>query len=251
MPIFTKHGSASTPGALIAEAKGLDQLRQALNQCGNHYLRVPNVFKVTETTLETSEIRVQSASQAQMVQLGKGLAQLHHIKQPHYGLNEDNFIGLNPQANKISQNWGDFFVTNRLQYQVSLIKQHSVRGEFDKILSSLQHKLIDFLNLHCEHASLVHGDLWSGNVLFDQDSVWLIDPAIYYADREVDLAMTEMFGGFSRAFYQSYDSEYPRTAAYQQKKVFYNLYHFLNHYNLFGNSYLPACEAGFNALGSL
>ena len=251
MSTFTKHGSALTPGALIAEAKGLDQLRQALSQSRNHYLKIPDVFKVSEAALEMTKIIARSATQTQMIQLGKGLAQLHQIKYPYYGLNEDNYIGLNPQANKISQNWGDFFVTNRLQYQVSLIKQQPIRVQFQSILVEQQHNLVDFLNLHCNHASLVHGDLWSGNVLFDQDSVWLIDPAIYYADREVDLAMTEMFGGFSKEFYQSYDNEYPRTTEYQKKKLFYNLYHFLNHYNLFGNSYLPACEAGFNALKCL
>jgi len=114
----------------------------------------------------------------------------------------------------------------------------------------MKHKqaLINFLNDHCEHASMVHGDLWSGNVLFDRDSVWLIDPAIYYGDREVDLAMTEMFGGFTHEFYQFYNNTYPISNTYQQKKIIYNLYHYLNHFNLFGDRYLPACEQGFKTI---
>jgi len=127
-----------------------------------------------------------------------------------------------------------------------LIKQSSLKKHFKQELTQYQQTLIDFLNANCEQASLVHGDLWSGNVLFDHHAVWLIDPAIYFGDREVDLAMTEMFGGFTDNFYRAYDKIYPRTAVYDQKKVLYNLYHYLNHYNLFGGAYLPACQAAFN-----
>jgi len=82
-------------------------------------------------------------------------------------------------------------------------------------------------------------------VLFDDADAWLVDPAVYYGDREVDLAMTEMFGGFSVTFYQAYDAVYPRTDDYADKKIIYNLYHYLNHYNLFGDSYLAACYRAF------
>ena len=82
--------------------------------------------------------------------------------------------------------------------------------------------------------------------MYDSDHVWLIDPAVYYGDREVDLAMTEMFGGFTASFYRAYDAVLPRSQDYPHKKVIYNLYHYLNHYNLFGSGYLKACYQGFD-----
>ncbi|MCB1581549.1 MAG: fructosamine kinase family protein [Xanthomonadales bacterium] len=87
----------------------------------------------------------------------------------------------------------------------------------------------------------MHGDLWSGNVMFDKEHVWLIDPAVYFGDSEADIAMTEMFGGFSSEFYLAYQSVRPLTDAYPTKRLIYNLYHYLNHYNLFGASYLSPC----------
>jgi fructosamine-3-kinase len=227
---------------------GLSHLRRVLSDSGNLYLNIPLVLGVSETVLEMRAIEAQSANQTQMQQLGAGLALLHQVKQLSYGFKEDNYIGLNPQINCLTDNWGVFFVEYRLCYQVSLVKQRSLQKHFQQVLTQHQQTLIDFLNANCEQASLVHGDLWSGNVLFDHNAAWLIDPAAYFADREVDLAMTEMFGGFTDKFYHAYDEIYPRTAVYNQKKVLYNLYHYLNHYNLFGDAYLPACEAAFSRL---
>ncbi len=251
MQIYKKYNLTRYHNALIKEVAGLDSLRQVLNDSNNTYLNVPQVLGVSEAVLEMTAIEAQPASQAQMQGLGVGLAHLHQVRQLFYGLKEDNYIGLNPQINCLTDNWGMFFVEYRLRYQVSLVNQSSLKKHFQQVLIQHQQKLIDFLNASCEQASLLHGDLWSGNVLFDQDTVWLIDPAVYFGDREVDLAMTEMFGGFTVDFYRAYDEIYPRTIAYDQKKVIYNLYHYLNHYNLFGSAYLSACESGFNALEKL
>jgi fructosamine-3-kinase len=98
---------------------------------------------------------------------------------------------------------------------------------------------------------LLHGDLWSGNVLFGNAGPCLIDPAVYYGDREADIAMTELFGGFSEAFYRAYDRLYPRTEVYAAKRAIYNLYHTLNHYNLFGASYLDACRRNLGVIARL
>ncbi len=149
------------------------------------------------------------------------------------------------------ENWGEFFVNHRLFFQVDLIKEQTINKKFKLGLEKSKSRLIDYLNQNCQQPSLVHGDLWSGNVLFDKTAVWLIDPAVYYADREVDVAMTEMFGGFSQNFYRAYNETYPLSPDYQQKKVIYNLYHYLNHYNLFGSGYLSACKRGFNLIESL
>jgi fructosamine-3-kinase len=122
------------------------------------------------------------------------------------------------------------------------------KREFEKVLNQRKENLINYLNETTTHPSLVHGDLWSGNYLCDSEKVYLIDPAVYFGDREVDLAMSEMFGGFSPAFYQAYDTAYPRSADYPHKKKIYNLYHYLNHYNLFGQSYLGPCRELFEIL---
>jgi fructosamine-3-kinase len=186
-----------------------------------------------------------------MAQLGRGLAWLHQVEQRQYGFGADNYIGLSPQRNVWADSWGVFFVEYRLGYQVGRVKNAGIHAHFQNILTQHQTKLTDFLNTHCPHPSLVHGDLWSGNVLFDAKHVWLIDPAVYHADREGDLAMTEMFGGFHPAFYQAYDETYPLSPTYPQKKIIYNLYHYLNHYNLFGDSYLTGCQHGFEAIETL
>ena len=132
-----------------------------------------------------------------------------------------------------------------------MIRDDSLRHHFQKILDSCKSDLVECLNAHCQHYSLLHGDLWAGNVLYDSKDVWVIDPAVYFGDSEADLAMTEMFGGFSSTFYQAYQSVRPLTSVYETKKIIYNLYHYLNHYNLFGSGYLSACEQGFRVIGSL
>lgn len=245
---FTKENTSGFKNALIIEARGLELLRSTLVSSGIQELKVPEVQSVNEQTLTIERILSSTAFPSQMAQFGRGLAKLHKVEQTAFGLAYDNYIGLNPQKNEVTDNWGQFFVDLRLGYQISLIRQASVREAFQSTLEQVKEPLIAYLNEHCAHPSLVHGDLWSGNALFDQTDCWLIDPAAYVADREVDLAMTELFGGFSTEFYQAYDTEYSRTKAYASKKVIYNLYHYLNHYNLFGGSYLSDCRHGFEWL---
>ena len=146
---------------------------------------------------------------------------------------------------------GAFFVEHRLDFQVGLIKINSIKEEFQEILLNKRNKLVEFLNLTCEHPSLVHGDLWSGNVIFDEKDVWLIDPSSYYAHREVDIAMTEVFLGFSQEFYDAYNEEYALSENYETNKIIYNLYHYLNHYNLYGNTYLAECKKAFDFIKKL
>jgi fructosamine-3-kinase len=173
---------------------------------------------------------------------------MHALPQDAYGWGRDNYIGLSPQPNRWSDNWGEFFVQDRLGYQVSRIRDTGQRNRFQKVLDEHGGTLIDWLNAHCEHPSLLHGDLWNGNVLYGTDGPWLIDPAVYCGDREADIAMTQMFGGFGEAFYRAYDQHYPRTPVYGLKREVYNLYHYLNHYNLFGGGYLGGCQSGIAAI---
>lgn len=254
MADFRKHNATSFPDALIREAEGLRLLADTLRAAGvegSGALRVPEVQQVSESEMVIPQIDPAPATDARMAALGEGLARMHRVALPDYGFEVDNLIGLSPQKNVVMDDWGGFYLNYRLKPQIAMIGDARVRSEFESTLEPHQVALQAFLNRYCEHPSLLHGDLWSGNVLFDREGPWLIDPAVYRGDREADLAMTELFGGFSPAFYKAYDSVYPRTEAYDLKVPIYNLYHTLNHYNLFGSSYLNACRRNFAALKQL
>lgn len=241
MADFTKHNSTRFSDALLCEAEGLALLRETLRTAGVTTVRVPEVRSVSEQELVIPRISPGRATAESMAQLGDGLARMHAVRQEHYGFETDNLIGLSRQKNRLSDDWGDFFLQHRLGVQVAMLRDSQVRNQFQAVLDQKAEVLSHFLSEHCDFPSLLHGDLWSGNALFDDLGPWLIDPAVYYGDREADIAMTELFGGFSQTFYQAYDSVLPRTAVYQTKRDIYNLYHTLNHLNLFGDSYLEAC----------
>lgn len=246
-----KHNTTGYADALFCEAEGLERLASALNDAGATGIGVPSVYRVDETELEITAIQAVSGSDQAREVLGEGLARLHRLRQEAFGWGRDNYIGLSPQPNRWSDNWGEFFVRDRLGYQVSQIRDIRQRTRFQRVLDEHGDRLTEWLNAHCDYPSLLHGDLWNGNVLFDARGPWLIDPAVYCGDREADVAMTEMFGGFGKAFYQAYDRHCPRTSVYEQKREVYNLYHYLNHYNLFGGGYLGGCQAGMAAIESI
>ncbi|MCZ4284418.1 MULTISPECIES: fructosamine kinase family protein [Marinobacter] len=251
MTDFVKQNPSSFPDALLCEARGLEVLAGTLRAAGVSGLRVPEVKAVSAHELVIPKIHSGPASEEAMAALGEGLAQMHAVRQPEYGFDADNMIGMSPQKNRLTDDWGAFFLRDRLGVQVGMVGNDHVRKEFETVLERQGEELARFLNEHCEHPSLLHGDLWSGNVLFDSAGPWLIDPAVYYGDREADIAMTELFGGFSSAFYRAYDRGYPRTDVYNTKRAIYNLYHTLNHYNLFGASYLSACRHNLDVVASL
>lgn len=246
-----KHNATDYADALICEAEGLERLASALDEAGVTGIGVPRVHRVDANELEITAIQSSGASDRAREVLGEGLARMHALRQKAYGWGRDNYIGLSPQPNRWCDSWGEFFVRERLGYQVSRIRDTGQRSRFQKVLDEYGGTLIDWLNAHCEHPSLLHGDLWNGNVLYGADGPWLIDPAVYCGDREADIAMTQMFGGFGEAFYRAYDAHYPRTAVYGTKRDVYNLYHYLNHYNLFGGGYLGGCQAGFAVVESV
>jgi fructosamine-3-kinase len=168
--------------------------------------------------------------------MGCDLAKLHQVrKSTAFGWERNNTIGATPQINTWTSDWTIFFTQHRIGYQLKLAKQRS--GNFsqgDRLLSIIPELLAN----HQPQPSLVHGDLWSGNAAVTQSGEPVIfDPATYWGDREVDIAMTELFGGFPNEFYQGYDQTFPLEAGYKQRKTLYNLYHVLNHFNLFGGSY--------------
>lgn len=251
MADFVKHNSTPFPDALLREAEGLTLLADTLSAAGVTGVGVPEVRSVSERELVIPRISPGRASPEAMAQLGDGLARMHALRQRQYGFERDNMIGLSRQKNRLSDNWGDFFLQYRLGVQVAMIRDSQAREEFEAVLADKGEALSHFLNEYCDYPSLLHGDLWSGNALFDDHGPWLIDPAVYYGDREADIAMTELFGGFSQAFYQAYDSVLPRTSVYETKRDIYNLYHTLNHFNLFGASYLDACRRNLEVIKQL
>jgi fructosamine-3-kinase len=171
-------------------------------------------------------------------EMGQNLAAMHRYRitdSPKFGWHQDNTIGSTPQVNTWETDWIAFFKNHRIDYQLQLARLKG--GNFPKAAQLLA-TIPQILAHHHPQASLVHGDLWGGNAGFSTMGIPVIfDPATYWGDREVDLALTELFGGFPAAFYQGYESVYPLDAGYAQRKVLYNLYHILNHYNLFGGSY--------------
>ena len=169
-------------------------------------------------------------------EMGRQLAAMHQTTSSNgFGWQQNNTIGSTPQINTWTADWAEFFATHRIGYQLQVAQRRG--GHFpaqDRLLAAIP----QLLDGHQPQPSLVHGDLWSGNaaVTVSGEPV-ILDPATYYGDREVDLAMTELFGGFPAEFYRGYKEVLPLEAGYERRKVLYNLYHILNHFNLFGGSY--------------
>lgn len=169
---------------------------------------------------------------------GRGLAQMHRSTVSRYGFAEDNFIGRIPQRNTWEDSWVTFFREHRLEPQVARArKNRRWEASWDKPLDRLYAHLADVLPANPE-ASILHGDLWGGNYMVELGGrPVLIDPASYYGHREADLAMTELFSGFDRRFYDAYRSAWPIESGYEERRQIYNLYHLVNHLNHFGSGY--------------
>jgi len=169
--------------------------------------------------------------------LGHQLAQLHKCSAPSHGLDHNNYIGSLAQSNKTHRSWLTFFIEERLSPLLKLaIDDHHAPGVWMRKFETLYARLPSLLP--DGRPSLLHGDLWSGNVITGHDGLpCLIDPAVYYGHREADLAMTHLFGGFEDGFYSSYESLYPLPTGFSERIDLYNLYPLLVHFNLFGASY--------------
>jgi fructosamine-3-kinase len=171
-------------------------------------------------------------------QLGEQLAAMHRHTADRFGWHRDNTIGSTPQPNDWHADWLTFLREQRLGFQVELALRKGASRQLRQQAVRLLAELEYFFESYVPEASLLHGDLWSGNYSISETGEPLIfDPAVYYGDREADLAMTELFGGFPSAFYAAYRQAWPLDPGYKQRKTLYNLYHILNHYNLFGGGY--------------
>jgi protein-ribulosamine 3-kinase len=169
--------------------------------------------------------------------LGEKLAAMHRTTRADYGWYRDNTIGSTPQINERSSDWIEFWRDQRLGFQLQLAARNGHGGRLQLNGELLRSKIAVFFPRQ-PPASLLHGDLWSGNYAIDAEGEPVIfDPAVYYGDRETDIAMTELFGGFPASFYAAYQNAYPLDEGYVVRKTLYNLYHVLNHLNLFGGGY--------------
>lgn len=239
---FVKRNTAQRLDMFVAEAEGLAALAQA------QAIRVPEVIGVGEAAGESfivmEHIRFGSGDPGSHTLLGQQLAQLHRYTAETYGWYRDNTIGNTPQPNARSRDWVGFLRHQRLGFQLEL----AGRKGAGSALARKGRRLLDGLDFYFAtyqpEASLLHGDLWSGNFAFDSEHAPIIfDPAVYFGDRESDLAMTELFGGFQPAFYNAYDLAWPLDTGYVRRKKLYKLYHVLNHFNMFGGGYAGQAES--------
>ncbi len=177
------------------------------------------------------------------VRFGEQLATMHQKRFDYFGWQQDNAIGSTPQPNPHYQNWIDFWREQRLGVQLELAAQNGFSGSLQTEGKKLLDGFSGLFHGYTPQPSLLHGDLWSGNYCFANDGTPVIfDPACYYGDREADIAMTELFGGFNSEFYRAYQNTWPLDSGYPGRKTLYNLYHILNHLNLFGGGYLSQAQ---------
>ena len=175
--------------------------------------------------------------------LGTQLADLHRVQAARFGWIQDNTLSLTPQHNTWSPDWLSFWREQRLGPQLDLAAHNGYHGKVQELGRKVMDSLPELFAEYYPVASLLHGDLWAGNHAFLADGTPVIfDPAPYFGDREADIAMTELFGGFDAEFYAAYQAAYPLDPGYVTRKNLYNLYHILNHCNLVGSSYLKQAE---------
>ena len=250
---FVKTQAAIRLGWFEAEAAGLAALDAA------HAVRAPRVVchgvAAGQAYLVLEHLSLQSHGDA--AQLGRLLARQHRVSAPQFGGPRDNWIGATPQPNAWRDNWVDFWRDQRLGFQLRLAAGNGYGGALQTNGTALMAQLDALFDGYAPSPSLLHGDLWGGNHGYLADGSYdlscpsehgkseypcgapvIFDPAVYFGDRECDLAMTELFGGFAPEFYAAYREAWPLDAGYAVRKTLYNLYHILNHANLFGGSYV-------------
>ncbi len=236
---FVKVNVAARLPMLAAEADGL----AALARAGAVRVPKPIVHSVSGDTAFLVLEWLDFAGGGRDAALGRALAQLHRITGPHHGWHRDNTIGTTPQCNANAGDWTTFFRDRRIAPQLALAARNGYGGRLQRDGERLLAAIPGLLAGHAPPPSLLHGDLWSGNAarLATGEPV-IFDPAVYYGDREADLAMTELFGGFGADFRAAYREAWPIEPGYSLRRTLYNLYHVLNHLNLFGGSYLGQAE---------
>lgn len=234
---FAKTGAPGSHPMFAAEAEGLRSLGSA------NAVRVPAVIaegsSAGDAYLVLEALDLAPLDHAAGARLGEALAKLHRVTGEDYGWTRDNFIGATPQTNTPHPDWAHFFGDRRLRPQLELaLKNGMEKALFAQGMGVVERLGGLFLEYH-PPPGLLHGDLWSGNAgMLPDGTPAIFDPACYRGDRETDIAMAEMFGGFPTSFFAAYRAAWPLDRDYERRKPLYNLYHVLNHFNLFGGAYL-------------
>lgn len=236
---FIKTNRYDAVSMFEAESQALDEIART------ETIRVPGPVccgqNNDQSWLVMECLQLQSHGNQQL--LGEQLAAMHRVTSSQYGWGRNNTIGSTPQINTWSSDWIVFFRDMRLGYQLSLAAKNGCSRSLQKSGEALIECISDFFDDHNPQPSLLHGDLWGGNCAFlPTGEPVIFDPALYYGDRETDIAMTELFGGFSNAFRRAYESSWPLDYGYESRKQLYNCYHVLNHFNLFGGGYASQAE---------
>lgn len=244
---FVKRSTRLPADMFPAEATGLAAMHSL------DAIRVPKPYAVNAPEAQERFIVMEwipsgSSTNASAVELGRSLAHMHRTGRGRaFGFSIDNYIGSTRQPNEEDTSWLAFFSEKRLGFQTRLALDSgkldaSIASQIEEIQRRLSALLPD-----TDHPALLHGDLWAGNYMIDdRGNPVLIDPATYYGHREADLAMTRLFGGFPSAFYNAYEEEWPLEPGFDERADLYNLYHMLNHLNIFGSGYLGSVRSIVN-----
>lgn len=221
----------------LKEADGLFELEKA------EAIRIPRVFIKNNNFILLEFFQQGRKSKTFFEDFGRHFAQLHQYHSEHFGFYENNYIGSNPQKNLAGEdtknNWINFYFKYRIYFQYKLAEKNgNSTDELKNGIKKLEDKIENILSGSLEQPSLLHGDLWGGNYMIDENgNAALIDPAVYYGHREADLGMTKLFGGFNSEFYKAYNEFFPLPDGSEFRENIYKLYHVLNHLNLFGRGY--------------
>lgn len=236
---FVKLNDTRRAAMFAAEADGLETIDATNTIRVPHVIAHGNAGRQSYLVLEHLDLNERGSARP----LGEQLAALHRCTSDRFGFAQDNFLGTTPQPNGWNDDWIGFWRERRLGYQLRLAAENGHGGNLQGLGERLMDVLPAFFDGYTPQPSLLHGDLWGGNHGYLADGTPVIfDPAAYYGDRECDLAMTELFGGYDTDFYAAYRSAWPLNDGYTVRKELYNLYHILNHANLFGGSYARQAE---------
>lgn len=233
---FIKYRADAPEGLFQAEACGLEKLRAC------RALTIPRVFGIGSNYLIMEWMEGKPGPQF-MEQLGQGAAAVHRVQAEQYGFERTTFAGVYPQPNDWHDSWAVFYRDNRLAVQMHILQEQGrLNGEREKRLERVLSRLEDWIP-DKPAASLLHGDLWSGNWLVDSSGKpVLIDPAAYFGDREMDMAMADLFGGFPDRFHDAYRECFPLLPEYDERRPLYQLYYLLIHLAYFGETYGPQVD---------
>ena len=239
--VFLKLMAAREASVLEAEADGLAAI------AATGAVRTPAVLgqgvATSDAWLALEWLPLERLGRDASAELGRQLADMHRATGPRHGWRRDNWIGRTPQRNAMQDDWVRFYRDERLGFQLELAATNGFGGRLAQRGKTLMDALPALFTDYAPTPSLLHGDLWGGNAASSASVPVIFDPAVYYGDRETDIAMTRLFGGFGDAFYRAYEAAWPLDAGYSRREPLYQLYHVLNHLNLFGSGYLGRAEA--------